>query len=259
MADEARWEAPLLDDLARSVAFPRTPDLWPGVAAKLAAAPPVAEARPAYRRLVLAGGLAILAASALTLGLWAEAREAVADFLGLAVEGERIEVLPTPAPGATSTPLPSPVTLEQTASRISRDDAARRLGFEPVLPASLGEPRAFYAVPVATPPVVVADFGHIQVWQFPLEGGIFIGKGVPAGGGTVVAEVTVNGVPGYWIEGGPRVVEVIGRDGTPVAGTRRTVLAESLVWAQDGVYLRIEGTVSRADALALAAEMHRGN
>lgn len=258
MPDRTDWEAPMLEELARMATYPTTPSLWPGVSARLAAPPAPMQDSSRWRYAFAALAVA-LATGALTLGLWRDARDAVADFLGLAVEGERVEILPTPAGGGTATPLPTPVTLEQSATRISGAEAAGRLGFEPVLPASLGEPRAFYAVPLATPPVIVADYGEVQVWQFPLDGQIFIGKGVPAGGGTVVAQLTVNGQPAYWVEGGSRLVEVRGADGTPIAGTARTVTEESLIWAEGGVYLRVEGAGSRAAALSLAAEMRPGN
>ena len=244
------WESEMLEDLARAVTYPATPDLERAVVARLGGAGRPRAVRP--WRMALGGLAAAVVAFALVLAASKDARDAVADFLGLAVEGERIEVLPAAPAGTTPTPLPTPVALDRIARKVSLAEAAAAAGFEPVLPATLGEPAAVYLV--GSPETIVADYGAIQVWQFELSDEMFIGKGL-TGGGDVVAPVTVNGKPGYWITGGERSVTVRRADGTPVAGTMRTVVENALVWADGGLYRRIEGPGTLEEAMAIAEAM----
>jgi len=251
VAEELGWEENMLVELARAVAYPAAPDLRSMVAARM-----VDPATPAPQRpwRLAAGALAaIVLAVALTLFVSREAREAVADFLGLGVQGERIEVLPTPPAGTTATPLPTPVLLGSIAQKVSREDAIRFSGIQPKLPASLGAPRDYFLVG-SDPALFVADYGQLQIWEFSLADEIFIGKGL-IGGGDVVQSMMVNGKPGYWIKGGERIVTVMGSDGKERSGTQRTVLEPALVWAEGGLYRRIEGPTTLEAALALAAEM----
>lgn len=251
MAEGIGWEEDMLQELARAVAYPATPELRSRVAARIAA--PVNTTRPGAWRLAAGAVAALVLAAALTLVVSRDAREAVADFLGLGVPGERIEVLPTPPAGTTATPFPTPVLLGSIAQKVTSEDAIRVSGIAPRLPASLGAPRSYFLLG-SNPAVFVADYGQLQIWEFALADEIFIGKGL-IGGGDVVQPVTVNGKPGYWIKGGERIVTVIGPDGKERSGTQRTVLEPALVWAEGGLYRRIEGPTTLDDALALAAEM----
>lgn len=251
MAEEIRWEEGMLDGLARTMVFPATPDMRVAVLGRLAEAPRAR--RPAFGRLALAVVAVLAVVSAAVVLTSRDAREAVADFLGLSVQGERIEILPTPRAGTTATPFPSPVTVDQIADRISREEAVRRTGIQPVLPASLREPEAFYGLR-GNFPIVIADYGAIEIWEMAYEGEFFIGKGF-VGGGELLEEVTVNGVKGYWIRGGARIVTVNNATGTPVSGTQRTVISNALIWSSGGLYRRIEGLDSLEAALSLAAEM----
>ncbi len=101
---------------------------------------------------------------------------------------------------------------------------------------------------------VVADYGAIGV-GVRTGRRIFVGKKGVTGGGEVVTQVTVNGKPGYWITGGERIVTIIQADGTPVAGTTRTVVENALVWADGGLYRRIEGPGTLEGAMAIAESM----
>lgn len=251
MADvQTGWEMEMLEDLARAVTYPATPDLERAVLTRLGTASP-ARAIPSWR-LAIAGLAAPAVAFGLVLVASKDVREAVADFLGLAVEGERIEVLPTTPAGTTATPFPTPVPLDRIARKVTLAEAATVAGFEPVLPTNLGVPAAVYVL--GSPETIVVDYGAVQVWEFELADEIFVGKGV-TGGGAVVAQVTVNGKPGYWITGGERIVTTMRADGTPVAGTMRTVLENALVWADDGLYRRIEGPATLEEAQAIAESM----
>ena len=244
----------MLEEMGRSMVFPPTPDLRTGVLARLAPEP--VRERPAFGRMALAGAGVVVAVAAAVTVASNDAREAVADFLGLGVRGERIERLPTPAPGVTATALPSPATgtagIEGIATRVTRAEVIAA-GTNLVLPASLGEPSGYYAV-FGAPPVFVVDYGSIQIWEFPYEEDYFLGKGI-IGGGTLVQELRIDGHKAYWVAGGYRIVTVNNPAGTPIAGTQRTVTANALVWAADGLFRRIEGAGTLEEALELAAEM----
>lgn len=245
-----RWEVALLEELGPALAYPPTPDLAGRVLASVERPAPRHPGTKKWRAAGLALSALVLVAALVALAS-RDARDAVAGFLGLGVAGERIEVAPTPRPGETT--LPSPQPLARYGERVSRRDAVTLAGFEPRLPASLGEPRGFYVL-LDGPTVIVADYEEIQVWEFPL-GTALIGKMIGVDGGAVVSTVRVNGADGYWISGGKRVVAVLDPQGTPIARTQRTTGSNALVWAAGGLYRRIEGAETLEDALSIAAEM----
>ncbi|MGE0599257.1 MAG: hypothetical protein AB7J35_07560 [Dehalococcoidia bacterium] len=244
------WVEVLLEELGNRLTYPETPDLRAEVMGGLEGE---ASARTSLPKslAIAAVGVGIVVAG-IVVGFSHDARSAIAEFLGLAVDGERIEVLPTPPAGTTATPFPTPIPLKSIAREISREkaEATTRL----TLPPSLGGPSRFYSLS-ETLPVIVADYGRIQIWfgeYFADQ--YFVAKGI-VGGGTVVDEVQVNGNPGYWVSGGERIVTLVEATGTPVAGTQRTVSTNALIWVQDRLYRRIEGAADVAEALSLATEM----
>ena len=271
------FEERLLSNAAATFAYPETQDLAPRVLARIAAGRP---ARPALRAggaLVtrgLAAALAVLVVAAAVLVTWRDAREAVADFLGLAVEGEQIRILPTPAPGETPTALPPDRPLESYATPTTLLGARDRVSFEPQLPRGEGAPLGVYTIDYAGTPVVVLDYGRFALWQvrdlfgdkgvfdksvplptttpYPPGPGLFE-KGLFDKGTQRLAEATVQGRPAYWISGGPHFVRFIGRSGTPVAGSERTVSRNTLVWRGPGgtnYRLEIDGTLEQALEIA---------
>ncbi len=271
------FEERLLSNAAATFAYPETQDLAPHVLARIAAGRP---ARPALRAggaLVtrgLAAALAVLVVAAAVLVTWRDAREAVADFLGLAVEGEQIRILPTPAPGETPTALPPDRPLESYATPTTLLGARDRVSFEPQLPRGEGAPLGVYTIDYAGTPVVVLDYGRFALWQvrdlfgdkgvfdksvplptatsYPPGPGLFE-KGLFDKGTQRLAEATVQGRPAYWISGSPHFVRFIGRSGTPVAGSERTVSRNTLVWRGPGgtnYRLEIDGTLEQALEIA---------
>jgi hypothetical protein len=82
--------------------------------------------------------------------------------------------------------------------------------------------------------------------------GDYFEKGL--GPGSTVSLVQVNGATGYWIEGA-HTFTYIDRDGRPVQESLR-LAANTLVWEQNGVTLRIESALSRQDALRIATSMN---
>lgn len=242
------WEGEMLDELARSFSYPPTPDVTGRVVAELSAGTPAA-APGVWRLRVTTAVLALLGFVVATLAVSSEARDAVADFLGLAVEGERIEVLPTPIAGLP-TQFPAPVDIAERARAVTFDEAQEVAGSE-LVGVTGGDPLAVYVLePANAPVVVILRYEGFDLWQFSTTGAANIEKAVIDG--RVVAKVTVNGKPGYWVAGGERLVTFFDDDGAPVAGTQRTVLAPALLWHDGERYLRIEGIAGRDEAIAVA-------
>jgi hypothetical protein len=73
-----------------------------------------------------------------------------------------------------------------------------------------------------------------------------------AGPGVDVAAVSVGDAPAWWISGAHEVAVL---DGDRVVTERVRYADRTLLWSLDGVTLRVEAAVPRAQAIALAASM----
>jgi hypothetical protein len=72
--------------------------------------------------------------------------------------------------------------------------------------------------------------------------------------GTSVEPVTVNGRPGWWIEGGVHAFFYRDASGRMVDTTLRLV-SSALIWEEDGLALRVEGAPDLAAAMRAAASL----
>jgi hypothetical protein len=70
-------------------------------------------------------------------------------------------------------------------------------------------------------------------------------------GGGAVERVSVGGRPAFWVSGAPHEVVLDAPNGGTVPSTTRLV-GSSLLWERDGLTLRLESALDRADAIALA-------
>jgi hypothetical protein len=246
----------LLAESASTLTFPSTPDLagrWQsGARAREIDLP---HSRRSGRGGRYRWGLrAFAAAAAVVLVVTVTAafaqrsvRDAVADFLGLAVEGERIEHI---TPGSARTPFPSPFALESFATPIGPAEAQATPGRQPLRPP--GEQLAVFRVRYAERSAIVLQYGTFDLWQMPLDDPGFIGKLID---GTVVQQVEVDGDPAYWLSGGIRLVSYFDASGTEVTGSQRGAETNTLVWSADGIYYRIEGYLTIDEALAIAISL----
>jgi hypothetical protein len=232
------WEEAVLKRLAPTVAYPATPEMAPAVRRRLSEPPALrgGPGRAFVPRLALVV-VVLLAAFGFALVVSSETRQAVADFLGLGVKGERIEQLPTPAPGVTPTALPTPPRLDDIARRITLEEAATRLGFAIAKPAGADEPTAIYTLNAPADTVVILRYPGFDLWEFATDQGFILKKGF---NGTVV-ENAVKGATAYWITGGVRILSFVDASGNEVAGTQRTTDGTALLWSRNGKYYRIEG------------------
>jgi hypothetical protein len=231
-----------LRGLAGELAFPPTPDLVDAVAHGLSA-PPSPRRRWGLR---LAVALAVLvAAVAATLALSPGARSAFLEWLGIrGAVVVRVDELPPVTPSQS---------LEYLGEQVTLDEARRRAGFDLLQPEGLGEPDLVY---VKEPGMVSLVYGRdldVRLIFSQVHGVIdegFIFKKVGAGG-TIVEELEVDGAPGLFLTGEPHGFAYTTADGSfhdePVYLAR-----DVLLWERGPLTLRLEGELTREQALELA-------
>jgi hypothetical protein len=234
--------------VGRELDVPAVPDLAPSVLRALAAS---TARRAPRRRLVLALAVLVLAALLATLAI-PDARSSLLRFLHIG--GARIELvdeLPEVQPEPPELDLGSAL-----GERVTLGEARRRAGFDllelderpdSVYLGPRGTVWFLYGGPAAVR-LLVAQTRELEVDEQ------FILKKL-AGAGTQVDEATVRGVPAYFLSGGPHVVMLLDEHGIPYQETAR-LARDVLVWEERGRTIRLEGDLSRAEALALAESLH---
>ncbi|TMK96510.1 MAG: hypothetical protein E6G40_11435 [Actinobacteria bacterium] len=278
----SRWQAATSEDLERAlaqaasfVAYPEVGDLSGVVARRIREAPALAPrrralpslrelfrpaARPILQPAWLKAAVAVAVAVAMftgTLVLSPTARHAVAGWLGL--RGVKIEIVPSPSitvPRLLGTGL-------DLGDRVTLAEAQPQVPFEILFPAELGPPDELYLrtdlavdevtlVYRARPglPAAAATGEGLLIGEF--QAGIdnqLIEKKVGSQA-TKIEPVSVDGQPGYWIEGAHEVY-LIGPDGEQLADTVR-LAGNVLLWEKGKVTLRLEADISKAEALRIA-------
>lgn len=175
-------------------------------------------------------------------------RAAIADAVAglLRFAGVSIATSPTPTlPSGTPSPLPA-------QRSVTLDEAQRAVRFLIHQPAKLGPPEQ---VLVADPD----DTGGYRVATLLYSGGAlrvdafdgrldlaFHKQATPPG----VAWVHVDGDFAIWVDG-PHVLSYVDRAGVVRKETAR-LAASTLIWEADGVTYRIEGALTRGEAVEIA-------
>ena len=223
-----------LHELGRALAFPPEPDLAPRVLAG-------ARGRPfPWRAAALV--FAVVAVAVATAFAVPQARSAILRFLH--VGGASVELVDTLPPAAERTQaggLGRPLTLA---------GAERRVGFRVLLPKLDHRPRRAYVIGSSVATVLLRSHGAtVLLSEFESYGEEALKK--LAVNKTVIEPVRVDGAHGLWLEGGPHTLSWIDRE----SGYReRPVLVRGnvLLWLHGGLTLRLEGRLSKAQALAIA-------
>ncbi len=270
---DAELESALID-LGRRLEYPRTPLLARAVRERLAAAarPSLKERlaalwetlRPAQRAFALAALAVVLLAGAV-FSLFPDARTTVAHWLGL--RGVVITNVPSPLPTPLRTLPPGPVGQRlNLGEKVILADAQSHVRFHVLVPAALGDPdEVYFLEPPAGGEVSLVYFERPAVPQTAqtgvgllltefrgdLEPGFF-GKGL--GPGTRLVEVRVRGVTGYWIEGMPHLFFYRDSSGNVRDETLR-LAANTLIWEEAGVTVRIESSLRQDQALRIAESL----
>ncbi len=243
-----------LSQLAAEIVIPPTPALALAVGAAL-------RQRPAPSRIGLRLSRGLLLAIIATLLL-----VGIAAAIGIAIGGIRFVT-----GSGTPPPLPAGVAADRGLGRLVTLDKARStVAFTIRLPSgtALSEPDHVYLSALA--PVggrVALVYGDRPGFPADPKSGVGVlitefradigpdsfEKLIQAG--VRVEGVTVNGQPGYWVAGGNHFFFYRNADGRVVDETMRLV-GDTLIWAEDGLTLRIEGAPSLAAAKELAASLH---
>jgi hypothetical protein len=236
-----------------TVDWPETPELADAVLARVKSAPPRPRRRPAWRPALAYAVAVLLAGFAITMAASPDARSAVLEWLGLkSVEVERREpTAPPPAPGTLGSGL-------GLGTPVSLAEARERSPFLRVpTAAGLGQPDAVYLGGDSVSLVYGSRRGYVRanatgaallVQEFPARVSPFIQKTV--GEGARLSRLRVDGAPAYFIEGAHGFAYeargAVDFEDQRLAGN--TLLVERA----DGLLLRVEGSLSRDRAVAIA-------
>lgn len=248
-----------LSRLGVELEWPPTPNLAPAVRRRVAAS-----RHPWYEsRWALAAAAAVLAVAALTA--YPPSREAIAGWINLHTFFRTVPHLQTPSPLPPG-PLGRRLGLGQQSTL---PQARAALKWPLLLPASLGQPDEVYVQPpaeapkdgevtlayAARPGIPAAGETGVGVLITEARGSInqeFFGKMI--GPGTTIEPVTVAGSPGFWFSGAPHVVVFVDRAGEVRYETLR-LATNTLLINKGGTVVRIEGSLTRAQALEIAASL----
>jgi hypothetical protein len=221
-----------LQALGGEIAYPPTPRFDLGF-----------DRRPvrAGRLRPLALGFAILlAVLAGVLALSPGARSAFLEIFRLkGATVERVETLPD-----------VPVQRINFGERVSREEAERFVGFELV---DLGKPDGIYVMRgdrVAS--VVYGPAENPRLVLTQLRGGVWDGFVKKVGSrGTRIEQVTVNGERGLFVSGDEHFVMFVNEYGS-ITDEQTYLAGTVLLWNRGELLLRLEGDLTRAEALELA-------
>jgi hypothetical protein len=216
------------------------------------------------RKLLWLLAALLLIAIAGGLVLFPEARNAIADRLGLrGVLIRWVDEVPSPEPSKVGAPLllGRPVTL---------DEARAAVNFPVRVPTAAGfdTPDEIYLldqdkgamvsfVYPAGPELPATDEMGVGALLTQFRGEAergLIEKGLPDGGEdqTQLRAVSVAGEPGFWISGAPHGFFFVCYDVGECRQERYRLAGNVLLWEQDGVTLRLESALTLEATLAIA-------
>jgi hypothetical protein len=235
-----------LEDLGRSLAFPPTPDLASSVRRRLAGEERRRFRLPARRPLAIAA--AALAAGIAVAFAVPPARTAILRVFGVGgVRIERVDRLPAV----------SVARRLRLGRQMSLAEARARARFRVRVPRAGGfdDPDAVYFSDAVPGGLVSFLYGSetrplALLTEFETEPGFpHIDKSAPPG--TRLESVSVGGDRGYWLEGEPHLFAFRNRAGATQFGRLR-LATNTLVWQHDGLTLRLEGKLTKSEALDIA-------
>jgi hypothetical protein len=256
-----------LADLGAHLEQPPTPPLAAAVMARIAERPTPARGlrrarlpRRGWRRVAVAA-LALLVLATGIVVATPSAREAVARRLGLL--GVEIH-LGGPAPTGT-TPRPGASADLGLGRRVTLAQARAAVGFPILVPTAPGfeRPDAVYLgsdppggrvdlVYLPRPGLRASPFTNVGLLITEFEAKLFTEKFAKTA--TRVEQVTVDHEQGYWLSGEPHGFVYQDRNGNLQEETAR-LAGSTLLWAHGTLTLRLEGQLSKQEALRLAESM----
>jgi hypothetical protein len=248
--------------LQAEIDWPVTPALAARVRARIA--DPAPAPRPWFQSRWALAAVAVLVLLAALIA-YTPSRDAIASWVNLHTIFTRENQLPTPSPQPSGPlgkrlGLGDPTTLQQAQSKVS---------WHIVVPASLGRPDEVYLqLPPDGPPqgevtlvyksrpgLKTSGQTGVAVLVTEASGSVdtqFFVKML--GDGTTMEPVTVNGHQGYWISGQPHVFVFLDASGQFRVETMR-LATNTLLIDDNGTVIRIEGDLTKAQALEMAASL----
>lgn len=254
-----------LSMLGRDLDWPATPNLSQEIVARIAPTP-VARLRADHwyqSRWAVAAAAVIIALTALLA--YPPTREAIANWLNVHTHFQQVPQLPT------LTPLP-PGPLGQRlglGSQTTLSNARSAVKWHVVVPPNLGQPDEVYVqLPPLGPPQGEVTLVYTTRPDIPTSGqtGVavliteargavdanFFGKTL--GPDNIPEEVIIGGHRGYWIAGQPHDFFLIDAAGNMRDETLR-LATHTLLIDEGGTIVRIEGDLTKAQALQIAASL----
>ena len=221
------------------------------------------EGRRGIPRWALAAAATLLIVAALLA--YTPSRDAIARWLNLHTNIHLVQNPPTPSPLppgqlGSNLDLGTPTTLE---------GARGQIGWKITVPSSLRQPDAVYVKPPPAGPSkgeVTLVYG--QRLDIPVSGQTGVAVLVTEARGTVneiffhkmlgpeatVEQVSVGSHAGYWISGHPHEFAFADANGNFHSDTLR-LATNTLIFDNNGTIVRIEGDLTKAQALQIAASM----
>lgn len=239
--------------------WPATPNVAPAVRTRIGM-----RRRPWFEnRWAMAAAAAILVLAA--VAAYPPSREAIAGWINVHTFFRTVPHLTTP------TPLP-PGPLGQRlglGQQTALPQARAALKWQLLVPTSLGRPDEVYVEPAVDAPSggeVTLVYGSRQGIPAAGETGVsvliteargsmnqqYFGKML--GPGTTIEPVTVEGSSGYWVSGAPHVFVFVDSHGDVRYETLR-LATNTLLINVGGTVVRIEGNLTRTQALGIAASL----
>ncbi len=173
----------------------------------------------------------------------------MADFLG--VGGIEIKVK------RDTRDLPSPSGDLDLGTPVTLLEAELSVPFELRTPVALGEPDGVYIADFPQADVVTFVYGEpdepeLLLSQFLAEVDIgLVDKQVQMG--IPIEPVTIDGEPGYWV-GGEHNLLFTSPEGDVYESESR-LAGNTLVWTSEGITFRLEGELTKAEALEIARSL----
>ena len=214
-------------------------------------------------RWALAAVAVLIALAALVA--YPPSRDAIANWLNVHTSIQRVPHLATPSPQPPG-PLGERLGL---GGRTTLAGAREQVAWPIVLPSSLGQPDEVYLqlppdgpsqgevtlVYSSRPDIPVSGETGVAVLVTEARGAVdtnFFGKML--GPGTTLEVVVVAGHQGYWIAGAPNVFFFTDSNGDVRNETMR-LATNTLILDEGGTVVRIEGNLTKAQGLQVAASL----
>ncbi len=257
-----------LSTLGSALEWPPTPDLTgvihlPGIRGGGAQRRWGVAVTTMPRWALAAAAAVVLAAAGLTA--YPPSREAIANWVNVHTSFQRVTHLATPSPQPPG-PLGARLGL---GGRTTLPDAQKQIAWHIAIPSTLGRPDEVYLQPppdapaqgevtlvyATRPGIPVAAQTGVSVLVTEARGTVdqnFFGKMM--GPETTLEPVTVAGHQGYWIAGPLNEFFFTDANGNFRNETVR-LAANTLILDYGGTVIRIEGNVTKAQALEIAASL----